>query len=236
MNTTDIQATFVTPTKQEHLGGKVGISLRDIAKSLNIKYHDAKEKFYSKDFQEMCNYLKLQTTVITVVHKINGLPFFEPILELAAAKLYVAKYNNPVGWAYSYFLIRFNDQGQELLQENSELRRRLHELSKTRKRYVQQGEKKILVTIAVDRITDLFGQETLVHRREQIQVSRISKLEAMMARAEHCARVAKGLAKRAVELQEMILEARIEKGDRPADMTRSLLPLPSNVYQLKSQG
>jgi hypothetical protein len=95
------ELSFVKPSEKPELNGEVGLTLHEIAKSLQVNYADARKKLErmiesnriksSQEYASFNDFTKLETRCYAL-----------PITE---AKFFVAKYNNEIGDAYTRFLI-----------------------------------------------------------------------------------------------------------------------------------
>ena len=111
-------SNFVLPSIRTELNGELGLDLHQIAKSLNIEFKDAKKKLLDRGMLER---IKTQHfTAVAIATSIESLNFLRPtqevesyVLDINAAKFFVAKYDNEIGDAYLACLI-----GQENTMEN----------------------------------------------------------------------------------------------------------------------
>jgi hypothetical protein len=94
---------FVTPVYYEELGGE-GLSLHQIAESLDAEFRDVKKKFEKMKDVDIIAYVEISAYI-----KINTLIGFKEIesyvLNTQDAKFFVARYQSKVGNAYLRFLL-----------------------------------------------------------------------------------------------------------------------------------
>ena len=93
---------FVEPNVKIELEGELGLSLHEIAKSLQTQYYNVKKKI-----DRMIKDDRLKIVIpYGIPNNSNGLRTESYILPVSEAKFFVAKYDNEVGDAYTRFLIK----------------------------------------------------------------------------------------------------------------------------------
>lgn len=108
-----IHSNFVRPYFIEELGEE-GLTAADIAKSLGVEPNDIRKKLEKRGFIERIKSQGFQARTTVVANKVNGLEYTEYVLDVAAAKFFVGKYDSPAGDAYLAFLIRLERKVDEL--------------------------------------------------------------------------------------------------------------------------
>ena len=102
--TTQVQSNFVEPHFIEELGEE-GLTLHEIAKSLQIEFKHIREKLVDRKHIEKLNIVKLQYAAIATYNENNKL-IDSFAFSVDAAKFIVAKYDNELGDSYTAFLIQ----------------------------------------------------------------------------------------------------------------------------------
>jgi len=119
--------TFIPPKRQSRLNGELGLSVSDIAKSLGIDSKTVNRKIVSRDMIDRLAVLGLHTVIVTtrgqvastkdkvlcgtLLEKLSNnsairLSSEGTILDLNAAKFFLAKYENKVGDEYLAYLVK----------------------------------------------------------------------------------------------------------------------------------
>ena len=111
---------FIEPHAQESLGGELGLTLHEIAESLQINYYDVAKKL-KKMIKD--NRIKGEKE-ISFANDSNGLPVLSYVLPITEAKFFVAKYDNDIGDAYTRFLIQCESVLLAKLQEEKRIVKR----------------------------------------------------------------------------------------------------------------
>lgn len=102
---TSLVIEYVEPACQPKLSGAVGISMRNIAKSLGIFPKHAREKLKTNNYLEFFDKQGWQWAEFSSLSKKSKTEFTEYVLDINAAKFFVAKYNNEIGNSYLAFLL-----------------------------------------------------------------------------------------------------------------------------------
>jgi hypothetical protein len=102
------------------LNGELGLTLHEIAKSLQINYPDA-----AKKLKKMIKDNRIKgAEEFSFTNDSNGLEVTSYVLPITEAKFFVAKYNNDIGDAYTRFLIQCESVLLVKLQEERRIVRR----------------------------------------------------------------------------------------------------------------
>lgn len=115
---------FVKPYPQEHLGGTLGLTSHDIARSLGTSTEIIRKVIRNSKFELSAQDAGMN--IRTVVRKIEGRGRPEQvfIFDIEAAKVFVARYSNDLGFKYCHFLVRCE---KVLLERLPELEKALYE-------------------------------------------------------------------------------------------------------------
>lgn len=134
---------FIKPYFIEELGEE-GLCATDIAKSLGIEAARVRRKLEDRGFVERIKAQGFQALPIGRVNEINKLSYTEYLLDTAAAKFFVGKYESDLGDSYLAFLIRLEKGIDELdvLTRNDPLLQQIAATQRLRLRQLQQ-EKRI---------------------------------------------------------------------------------------------
>jgi len=120
MSSSVIESGFVLPYAQDKLNGELGLTLHEIAKSLQVQFKNAKQKL---DRMIKDNRI-VGVAAYTAANDSNGLEVVSYILPITEAKFFVAKYDNEIGDAYTRFLIQCESVLMAKLIENSRVIKR----------------------------------------------------------------------------------------------------------------
>ena len=94
------EVSFVKPHFIKELGEE-GLTLHEVAKSINIEFKHAKEKI-----ERMIEKGRITVAVYTTSNETNGLDVKSYYLNTDNAKFFVAKWDSDIGDAYTKFLIQ----------------------------------------------------------------------------------------------------------------------------------
>ena len=114
---------FVEPNVKIELEGELGLNLYEIAKSLQTRYAEVKEKL---ERMSIAGRITIVAYTVIVVNK--GFHKHEekvPILPVSEAKFFVTKYDNEVGDAYTRFLIKCEETLLKKMRERNCLSQKL---------------------------------------------------------------------------------------------------------------
>ena len=104
MTTNVIVGKFRKPEPQSNLNGQLGLTVKDIAESLGIEAGNVRQKLGSRGMVDRLKSLKFN--IITVANfNSNGVEYVDYVLDVNAAKFFVAKYENAQGDAYLKYLV-----------------------------------------------------------------------------------------------------------------------------------
>lgn len=106
-------SSFVKPYYIPELGCE-GLTAADIAKSLKTEPAKVRRKLEERNFLDRIKAQQFQARPIGRLNENNGLQFTEYLLDTAAAKFFVGKYDSELGDAYLGFLIKLESTVQEL--------------------------------------------------------------------------------------------------------------------------
>lgn len=142
----EVEVRFIKPKPQPELNGALGVTLSDIAESLDIKLYGLKRKIERSGAIE--NLTSLNHLIKTYVsHLANGVLTESYVMDLASAQHIVSKYDNAAGWAYTDYLIRCKDALKVSLQEfqklEAELKRSDSQLNEANKKIERMNQPKI---------------------------------------------------------------------------------------------
>ena len=131
MKTNLVQGNFKKPQPQSKLNGQMGLTVKDIAESLGIEPKHVREKLTTKNFIESIKANDF-AMVEFPTHSSNGTEYTDYVLDVNAAKLFVATYQNTLGRRYLGYLIKVeSDSAAEGLTSHIDptgLAEKLHDL------------------------------------------------------------------------------------------------------------
>lgn len=133
--------SFIAPYPQKALGGELGLTAEDIARSLETRASEVRSKLKDRGFLERIEAQGLRATAIAAASKSNGLPFEEIVLDVHAAKFFVGKWDAPIGDSYLVFLIRLEARVETLVSEaqHDPILQNLMQATQLRMRQIEQG-------------------------------------------------------------------------------------------------
>jgi hypothetical protein len=106
MNELVAPSPFCPPQYIEQLGCD-GLTTEEIATSLGTEGKKVRQKLGSREFTDTLRQLGLRVVSVTLKN-INGVEYEEHFLDTAAAKFFVARYENEMGNAYLAYLVRLD--------------------------------------------------------------------------------------------------------------------------------
>jgi hypothetical protein len=140
-------SNFVTSSVKEHLGGKEGLDLHEIAKSLQIEFKHAKRDLTDRGMMERMTAQGFSCVPFgtkQLIQEVTGHSYEREVesfvLDIDAAKFFVAKYNNPIGDAYLAFLIKQESRLETLLSDPENAVKVFQRLADIQKQLNQQKE------------------------------------------------------------------------------------------------
>jgi hypothetical protein len=149
---------FVKPYHQEHLEGALGLSSHDIARSLGTSTEIIRKVIRNSKFEKFAQDAGMN--IRTVVRKINGRGRPEQVyfFDVEAAKVFVARYSNDLGFKYCHFLVRcekvllerlpqLEKALHDALSENERLRKQILQLEAGSRARGKPGPKKGMVPV-----------------------------------------------------------------------------------------
>ncbi len=107
-----IKAVFKKPEPQSKLNGKLGLTVQDIADSLGIEAYHVRQKLTSRGMLDRLKVLNLKAITIAMTNPTNGTEYTDYVLDVNAAKFFIAKYENAVGDAYLKYLVEVESDAQ----------------------------------------------------------------------------------------------------------------------------
>lgn len=108
---------FIAPCERDEFDGELGITAEEIARSLETEPRVIRQKLRDRGFIDRIEAQGFRAITIGMVNKVNGLQFDEILLDSAAAKFFVGKYDSAIGDAYLAFLIRMETRVNTVLAE-----------------------------------------------------------------------------------------------------------------------
>lgn len=165
-----IESSFVTPHYIEELGEE-GLTAADIAKSLGTEAKNVRKKLNSRDFIARIESQGFKVAIVTLKN-INGVGYEEYMLDVAAAKFFVGKYDSPQGDAYLAFLIRLERNVDELdvMTRNDPLLQQIAATQRLRVRQLQQEKRIEALEGRVDAVDERMMDNTLsVPQKESLK-------------------------------------------------------------------
>jgi hypothetical protein len=108
--TSDV-ATFAQPQPRAELGGELGLTVEQIAASLQAEPRNVRMKTRNQ-FDRLIS-LGFHAAKVTAANSVNGLAFESFILGVDAAKFIVARYENEIGDAFLSYLVRLESKVSE---------------------------------------------------------------------------------------------------------------------------
>lgn len=119
---------FVMPSAQTALGGALGLELHHIARSLSIHFKDAKKKLLDGgmlDRMEAQGFGWAEFASQQEIQEVSGHKYIRDVesyvLDVNAAKFFVAKYNNAIGDAYLARLLQFEADSRPVVEDRKDL-------------------------------------------------------------------------------------------------------------------
>lgn len=195
----EISSYFVEPYPQPALDGEMGLTLHDLAQSLQIPAERLSKKVRRGKIPEMLNMLKLQNVPYGMMNK-NGVLTESYVFSADAAELIVAKYENAIGWKYAAYLINCRKGFQvakqayfTLLDENQDLKKQTAAYEKPYSRKVK-GKGEVKYFPYLDKTVSMFkevGAEYVKRTRKQVR-SEMTKSEHNAYSAQHISKVIAG--------------------------------------------
>lgn len=195
----EIADNFVEPYSQPELDGERGLTLHDLAQSLNVNFKDLSKKLKRGNSLEMLNLLNLKYKAIAAYNE-NGRLTDSYVFSADAAELIVAKYENAIGWKYASYLINCRKGFQvakeayiTLLDENQDLKKQIAAYEKPYSRKVK-GKGEVKYFPYLDKTVSMFkeiGAEYVKRTRKQVR-SEMTKSEHNAYSAQHISKVIAG--------------------------------------------
>lgn len=206
-----IPDSFVKPHYIEELGEE-GLTAAEIAKAMGVEVDNVRQKL-NRGWAERTKRRNSFILSNVMMKNINGLEFYEWVLNTKAAKKFVGQYQSDAGDAYFEFLLECEDVAVKLYpqvvrelkasrQEEYNLRQRLKELPAAKKPHGNKGR-----VWASNPQIDVFGNlTTQTQKLLPEQTSSISRKEGL---AIALGRISSGMSKKSSTLmQEVSTERR----------------------------
>ena len=138
----DVESRFIKPKPQSELGGKLGVTLTDIAESLGVAHKDLRRKVERSGAVEKITCLNHLIRTYILIPAV-GARTESYVMDIEAAQHIVSKYDNAAGWAYTDYLIRCKDALKVSLEDHKKL---VADLAKANKKIEKLTQPKISKT------------------------------------------------------------------------------------------
>jgi hypothetical protein len=198
--------TFVSPYAQPALNGEPGLTMHDIAKSLRVPYRDLAKKLKRGETLKMFNMLKLQYVAIATYNKNNRLTE-EYVFDSIASEMIVSKYENEIGWRYSFYLIncRMNlhiakEEYRKLMNKCASQQAEIQDSQEQIKTLMapksrRKGSKQVKVFPEIVTRINLFGEKVYEKIMKEKTTGEMDPVECSIYRTQQIARTMKGSAR-----------------------------------------
>jgi hypothetical protein len=101
-----MKVNFRKPEPQSQLNGQLGLTTQDVAASLGIEAKTVRRDLTERDSLERIKACGFKAVPFGTLHPINGSEYTDFVLDVNAAKWFIAKYNNKVADQYLAYLIK----------------------------------------------------------------------------------------------------------------------------------
>lgn len=111
-NSNLINVSFKKPEPQSKLNEKLGLTVQDVADSLGIEAKTVRRDLVERDVLERIKSCGFNAVPFGTPNPTNGVIYTDYVLDLNAAKFFIAKYNNKVADQYLAYLIKVESDAQ----------------------------------------------------------------------------------------------------------------------------
>lgn len=190
-----------------HALGEDGLYSREIASALGINHFHVLEKLrrVNKDQWKQRGW---NLIVSTIKSGKVGRPFVVWILNTAAAKVFVARWENEIGDGYLNFLFACEREVTEMMPNlQAELVETKERLNRAESGALKLPKKSTVIwPVGYHSQTSLFGDTVHVPHFAQIDKAKLTPKEQRLAKSQHMTRVLEGVskAKKKIEDEEII--------------------------------
>lgn len=183
---------YVTPHPQAALGGELGLTSQEIAKGLGVPVKRVHKKLGYGTFVRGSNLAGFKAVPIGTGNDFKGW-----VLDLNAARAFVARWDSETGWGYLKHLLDCEAIVQrdvpKLFAEIGRLKDLIEKLTAPKQRQLP-GRGIVQVITRVLRVVDMFGEVEDEIVREKKYYDELSPAEKEAYKAQHRAAVMRGLA------------------------------------------
>jgi len=220
---------YVQPRPLEQLDGAVGLTLHDMAKILGVTFQVVREKAKRPVFWKMVKHMNSLAKVYTLINDVTGLPFESIAMELSLAKMFIAKWDNEMGWSYLRYLgtcERIVEEMVPKLQASlAEKDRRIAALMAAKpKRSYTRRDPTVAVAVRKTLVRDLFGVLQPVEEEIRVHMSALTGLSRKVWKQKHLNSTMQGMMKATAQINEEI----DKEGIAPAEVRAQKLTLVKN--------
>ena len=149
---------FVKPYPQPELNGALGLTSRDIAESLGTTQNILRKAICNSNFEKLARDANMNIKLVSFKFEGRGRPEHLYILDVEAAKVFVARYSSDLGFKYCHFLVRcekvlleklpqLEKALKDALSENETLRKQILQLEAGNRTRGKPGPKKGTVPV-----------------------------------------------------------------------------------------
>ncbi len=107
-----IKVSFKKPEPQSVLNGSLGLTTQDIADSLGIDVTQVRRKLSERGMLGRIKACNFNCMPIGILHPVNGTEYTDYVLDVNAAKFFIARYENKKGDAYLKYLVDVESDAQ----------------------------------------------------------------------------------------------------------------------------
>ncbi len=212
----EMAVEHVTPHSLEVLSGNLGLVDDDIGRSIGVPATQVRKKLNRGEFIEFAKSVGFKIIPFETFNE-NNVRVQHYAFDLNAAKAFVAKWDNKLGWEYLAFLLRCEQVATEgvpvLLARIEELEKRLSKHERPRLVRSDDGERRYLITEVVPE-RDIFGNTELVKTRHYQPANELCRDEIVLAELSQLTAIVGGIAKKQDALQRELLFMKLPPSQR----------------------
>ena len=208
------KSNFIQPYPQPALNNELGLTSEELAQALQVRHDNIRTKISKINQEEWKqNGFIFTKDLVNINDKSIGRPKKVFAFNIAAAKFFIAKYDNDIGRGYFRYLLqcenlvenelpkamkKLEERFSELGRENELLRKKL-DASLVRKKTI--GGKRWSFIYGLGCVEDIFGG-VLIQKRliDKQQVDEMSKEDRDKFKIQHSTKVLSGLTKQIQEI------------------------------------
>ncbi len=203
------QAGHVQPYAQETLGGAIGLTTKDIAMSLGIAHHNVLAKLRQGKFHDAARFCGWNLTGVVFQSRNHSRKVGRPeqviAMEVKAAKAFVAKWDNELGWGYLNFLLDRDEKMTvaesaipKMIEEIADLRAKLESLCAPKR--LRGPGRRHRVIAGFRSVKDLWGQVVKVPVFRELAFDEMTDDERRAYEAQHLSKISSGASAKVTKL------------------------------------